>query len=660
MDKYIGKRLDGRYEVQELVGVGGMAYVYKGVDLLEGRTVAIKILKEEYAENDDFVRRFKNESKAISVLSHKNIVKVYDFCFGNKTPAIIMEYIDGVTLKEYIEKKGALRWKEAIFFVEQILAAVKSAHQSGIVHRDLKPQNIMLLSDGTIKIMDFGIAKFARNEMKTLTDKVIGSVHYISPEQARGEMADEKSDVYSVGVILFEMLTGSLPFEADSPVSVAIKQISSKPLRPTQLNPDIPEGLEEIVLKAMQKNAEYRYQSAEDFLQDIAEFKQNPSIRFEYKYFEDEEPTQYIDAIKTLKKADGTKGTNQKTKKKPLPLIPILSGVALGSLVVAIVFSLGTLMFGWFGGQKSVVTLENFIGKTIDEVKEDERYKDLQFEIIDEVYDEEVEAGRICYQDPEEGRQVVADTTIQVKISKGGQELKIPSLTGMTENDIRRTFTAMGLTNFTFEYQASDTVSEGYAISVSPEEQTPVSIDTPVVVTISLGRDTSNASVPNVIGYTETEARRMIEQKNFKVGTVTRVDNKAPEGTVVSQSPVSGTAPEGTAINLEISTGKYDREMTVSISLPSSITRTVSFEALLDGVQVDSTNLQPSVARSRTVRLTGQGSGRLVIRLDGRVYQEFDIDFEANTASKVVDNSGSFNEDTSSSSGSGSSSSSQG
>lgn len=657
MDKYIGKRLDGRYEVSELVGIGGMAYVYKGVDLLEGKTVAIKILKEEYAENDDFVRRFKNESKAISILSHKNIVKVYDFCFGNKMPAIIMEYIDGVTLKEYIEKKGALSWKEAVFFVEQILLAVSAAHHSGIVHRDLKPQNIMLLSDGTIKIMDFGIAKFARNEMKTLTDKVIGSVHYISPEQARGETADEKSDVYSVGVILFEMLTGSLPFEADSPVTVAIKQISSKPLQPTQLNPDIPEGLEEIVLKAMQKNADNRYQSAEDFLGDIANFKLNPSIHFAYKYFDNEEPTRYMDAIKTIKKEEEGEAVKKGgTKKKfKLPLIPVLSGVAAGSLLVAIIFSMGTLLFGWFGGDKQVIILESFIGKTVDEVNAIDKYKDLKFEIVDEVYNNEVEAGRICSQDPEEGRQVVADTTIKVKLSKGSEKLTIPSLTGLTVTDIERTFKAMGLTNYSFKYEDSDTVAENYMIRVSPEEKTAISIDTPIVVTISKGKNSQSLSVPDVTGYSEEQAKRVIESNKFKVGNITRTNNKAPKGTVISQDPKGGTAAEGTAINLEISTGVYDKEVTIAVSLPKSMTNTVLFEALLDGVSVDRTNLQPSIVGTRNVKVSGSTTGRVVVKLDGKVYQEFEVNFSAGTYQKVVDNSGSFSSSSSSSSSSTSS-----
>ena len=283
MDKYIGKKLDGRYEIRELIGVGGMANVYKAYDVLEDRIVAVKILREEYMDNDEFMRRFRNESRAISLLDHPNIVKVYDVIFSNRIQSIVMEYIDGITLKDYIDQEHVLRWKEAVHFTVQILKALQHAHDKGIVHRDVKPHNIMLLSDGSIKITDFGIARFSRSNTKTITDKAIGSVHYISPEQASGACTDARSDLYSLGVMMFEMLTGKLPFEADSLVSVAIKQIQSEPIRPRSINPDIPEGLEEIVMRAMQKDASKRYQSAAEMLHDIDEFKKNPSIVFSYK-----------------------------------------------------------------------------------------------------------------------------------------------------------------------------------------------------------------------------------------------------------------------------------------------------------------------------------------------------------------------------------------
>ncbi|MBQ4363103.1 MAG: Stk1 family PASTA domain-containing Ser/Thr kinase, partial [Oscillospiraceae bacterium] len=283
MDSIIGKKLDGRYEITELIGVGGMADVYKANDVMENRTVAVKILKPEFSENEEFVRRFRNESKAIAVLSHPNIVKIYDVGFTDEIQFIVMEYIDGITLKELIEQQGVLRWKDALKFVVQILKALQHAHDKGIVHRDIKPQNIMLFPDGTIKVMDFGIARFSRIDGKTLSDKTIGSVHYISPEQAKGEMTDERSDIYSVGVMLYEMLTGRKPFDGENPVAIAVKHMQETPVSPREIMPSIPESLEEIVLHAMERSPSRRYQSAAEMINDISAFKVNPSIVFGYK-----------------------------------------------------------------------------------------------------------------------------------------------------------------------------------------------------------------------------------------------------------------------------------------------------------------------------------------------------------------------------------------
>lgn len=274
-DKFIGTRLDGRYELTELIGEGGMANVYRAVDVLDNRVVAVKILKTEYSESEEFQRRFRNESKAIAVLSHPNIVKIYDMGFSEKVQYIVMEYIDGITLKDYIDSEKVLNWKDAVHFVIQILRALQHAHNRGIVHRDIKPQNIMLLTDGTIKVMDFGIAKFAREESRTATDQAIGTVHYISPEQARGDVTDAKSDIYSVGVMFYEMLTGCKPFDTDNPVSIAVMHMQNVAERPRNINPNIPSGLEEIIMHAMEKDSAKRYQTATDMIRDIEAFKEN-------------------------------------------------------------------------------------------------------------------------------------------------------------------------------------------------------------------------------------------------------------------------------------------------------------------------------------------------------------------------------------------------
>ena len=295
MDSNIGKKLDGRYELLELIGVGGMADIYRARDIVEDRIVAVKILKTEFAGSDEFLRRFRNESKAIALLSHPNIVKIYDVGFTDKVQFIVMEYVDGITLTDYIEQQGVLKWRDAVHFTVQILKALQHAHDRGIVHRDIKSSNVMLLSDGTIKVMDFGIARFNRENNKTVSEKTIGSVHYISPEQARGDITDERSDIYSVGVALYEMLTGRKPFDGDTPVAIALMHMQSTPKKPTEINSTIPEGLEQIVLRAMQKDPAQRYQTAGEMIKDLEDFKADPSMLFDYKYSSTDGSTKYFD-----------------------------------------------------------------------------------------------------------------------------------------------------------------------------------------------------------------------------------------------------------------------------------------------------------------------------------------------------------------------------
>ncbi len=415
MDNYVGKRIDGRYEIQDIIGVGGMAVVYKAYDNIDDRIVAVKILKEEYLANEEFRRRFKNESKAIAILSHPNIVKVYDVSFGDRLQYIVMEYIEGITLKEYIEQQGCIEWNEALFFIIQILKALQHAHDKGIVHRDIKPQNIMLLENGTIKVADFGIARFSRGETRTMTEKAIGSVHYISPEQAKGEMTDEKADIYSVGVVLYEMLTGKLPFEAESAVSVALMQVQSEAKPPRSINPSIPLGFEQITLKAMQKATRDRYQTAAEMLLDLEELKNNPSVKFDYQnYYVDVQPTRHIGiiqekgeitpsrnagaAVQKPQKVQPTEETQQKVlemseasineavsdtqvKKPNTKLIAILAGVvfaivAFAVIVVGIMVGSGTISFGKIGTKK--IEVDSFIGMNYEfELLDNEKYKDI-------------------------------------------------------------------------------------------------------------------------------------------------------------------------------------------------------------------------------------------------------------------------------------------
>ena len=301
MDQYIGKMLDNRYEILELIGSGGMANVYKAKCHRLNRMVAVKILKNDLAENADFRRRFRDESLAVAQLSHANIVSVYDVSRSGDTEYIVMELVDGITLKQYMERRGKMDWREALHFITQIMRALSHAHSRGIIHRDIKPQNIMVLRDGSVKVTDFGIACLT-SASQTLTQEALGSVHYISPEQARGDRIDARSDIYSAGVVLYEMLTGRLPFEGESAVSVAIQHLSSVPLAPREIDPDIPEALELICMKAMCANLEKRYPSADAMLEDLEKFRKNNSvdlgyIRADLEEPEDHEPTQALSLI---------------------------------------------------------------------------------------------------------------------------------------------------------------------------------------------------------------------------------------------------------------------------------------------------------------------------------------------------------------------------
>ena len=529
MDKYVGKRLDGRYEIKEVIGVGGMAYVYKAYDSIDDRTVAVKILRDEYLANEEFTRRFKNESKAIAILSHPNIVKVYDVSFGERLQYIVMEYIDGITLKEYIEQQQDIKWKEAVHFTVQILRALQHAHDKGIVHRDIKPQNIMLLPDGTIKVTDFGIARFSRNEIRatSATDKAIGSVHYISPEQARGDITDEKADIYSTGVMLYEMLTGRLPFEADSAVSVAIMQLQSEPKLPREINPSIPEGLEEITIKAMQKDPAKRYQSAAEMLYDIDEFKRNPSIHFEYKYFVDETPTRFVEAITKVKgetaleetpeEADELAEEGAEEEKKGPPVLPILAAIAGAFVVVGLIFVAIIFIFGLVDPGKENIEVENFVGKTLEEVTNNEEYAKLyKFNPPEQEYSNEYDKGVICKQNPKPGTSKKIKVEITLTVSMGKRTVQIPEVQENEHKDVVVSrITAAGfvpqLTQMT-----SDTVAKDRVVKTVPAFPDQAEEGSVVVIYVSTGEEEPEPiSVPNVINLGLEDAKTQLRNAGY-------------------------------------------------------------------------------------------------------------------------------------------------
>ena len=453
LEHVIGKRLDGRYLLEGLIGVGGMANVYRALDLKENRVVAVKILRPEFMENAELVQRFKNESKAISILDHPHIVKVYDVSVSDKIQYIVMEYIDGITLKEYLNQRGGpLTWKEAVHFITQILETLDHAHSKGVVHRDIKPQNIMLLADGSIKVMDFGIARFSRAESQVVSEKAIGSVHYISPEQARGEVTDARTDIYSVGVMLYEMLAGRLPFTSDSAVSVAIKQISDNPIPLGEVAPQVPEGLQAITARAMAKDPADRYPSARAMLMDLEEFKQNPSIRFEYEYLQDTQAERYIDKVVKQSKSggrpapSGSRRPAPKKKKRKNYTLPILAGMAaafaIGSAILCVIIF--TNSSNPLFSNRADVDLVSFVGMTRQEIENNPEYDKFNI-VFEEEYNSQYPAGQVYSQSPRPPRTVKEGQTVTLKVSKGTEIVNVEDVYGMTSEDATDRLQGQGL-----------------------------------------------------------------------------------------------------------------------------------------------------------------------------------------------------------------------
>ncbi len=565
MDNFVGKRLDGRYELREIIGVGGMSVVYKAYDNIDDRIVAVKILKEEFLHNEELKRRFKNESKAIAVLSHKNIVRVYNVSFGDRIQYIVEELVDGITLKEYIDQQGIVNWKEAVHFVGQILQALQHAHDKGIVHQDIKPQNIMLLPDGTIKVADFGIARFSRSDIDTTSENAIGSVHYISPEQARGEVTDEKADLYSVGVLLYEMITGKLPFQGDSAVSIALMQLQQDPVLPRQINPSIPLGLEQITMRAMQKNTSERYQTASEMLMDINEFKKNPAVKFNYIYFIDESPTKYVSKNTTAAKSE-TPYTRDSSNEKPgiNKTTAVIVGAAAGILVLLIIIISLIL-----SGRK--VEVPNFVNMNYyNDIENNDEYKDFKFEIVP-AEDTEPDNGTVLEQDPEAATKVKKKSTITLTVVIKDSIVIDESLIGMSEEDAKQYLLSQGLQVGNISYEYSESEKSGIVISSSPEPGNQVKVGSQIDLTITTDKQ-ETVPVPDLTNNTKEDAEILLKAANLRLGTVTKVDSDKDEGLVVSQSvKADEKVPIDTAINISISNGKPSKSTAkITIDLPDT------------------------------------------------------------------------------------------
>lgn len=567
MDNYVGKRLDGRYEVQEIIGVGGMSVVYKAYDNVDDRIVAIKILKDEFLNNEEFKRRFKNESKAIALLSHENIVRVYDVNFGEKLQYIVMEYIDGITLKEYINKQNSITWNDAVYFMTQILRAVQHAHDKGIVHRDIKPQNIILLPNGTLKVTDFGIARFSRSETKTLTEQAIGSVHYIAPEQAKGEQTDERADIYSMGVVLYEMLAGKVPFDSENAVSVALMQVQANAEKLTQINPNIPKGLEQICVHAMQKNPDDRYQSATEMLLDIEEIIKNPNTVFNYSS-NSETQTKSVPIVTDYGYNEEYEEAvdyeaERKHKKK------MIAAVTIG-VIVLIAAVVGVIYMFTSGINTKTHTLENFVGYSYDELQNS---KDYKYEFVAEYRKtDEKEPGIILSQSPEAGSKITEGSTVTLVVAASEKDITMPNVYGLTLEMAEQTLKQSELSIFKTMKINSDSVEEGKVIYTDPKANSIVSGDQEITIYISDGPSTTTIEtikVPDVIGLTKSGAREFLTKYGFTNVEFKTQDSTYPKDVVISQSPSVGSSAKATdKITVIVSTGVTTTDVTLEVLLP--------------------------------------------------------------------------------------------
>ena len=541
MDKYLGTMLDDRYEILEVIGAGGMAVVYKAMCHRLNRYVAVKILRDELANDEEFRKRFQTEAQAVAMLSHPNIVSVYDVSHSDGVEYIVMELIEGVTLMQYMKKKGALGWKEALHFAVQISKALEHAHEKGIVHRDIKPQNIMILKDGTIKVADFGIAALESAQEKK-SDQTVGSVHYIAPEQARGEQPDPRSDIYSLGVVMYEMLTGKMPYDGDTAEQVAMKHITGHPVPPQELNPDIPEELAAITLKAMNSDINARYQSASELLRDLEDFrKQQVAANLGSGSDEDVEILDVITPdVHPIGKAGELSKEKYARRRRRSRKVSILSG-ACGVLV----FLIAVFVFLWNYWLRDIfsvaerINIPNFVGASYEDIVNSSEFKKLFNFEVNYAIDPDVPEGQIISQDPEADRSMMVvpeGIDVSLTVSTGVRQTVIPDVTNKHYQEATIELQNAGFIVEIANTEASDTVTVDYVISTDPAPGEELAAGSTVFLTVSAGPSIKLVTMPNLVGSTEKDAIARIESSNLSYGDTTYIHSDYDEGTVIRQS----------------------------------------------------------------------------------------------------------------------------
>ena len=598
MDKYIGSMLGGRYQIEEIVGVGGMAVVYRARDTILGRDVALKVLKKEFAEDPDIRKRFSIESRAVAKLSHHNIVSVFDVGSEDGTDYIVMELIEGITLKQYLQRKGHLSWEETIFFAEQVARALMHAHSRGIIHQDVKPQNVIILRDGTAKLTDFGIASFAAAQETRVVQEAIGSVHYIWPEQAKGSKIDYRTDLYSLGVMMYEMLTGKLPFEGETALQIVMQHINEVPIIPSAFVPGIPKGMDDIVMHAMSAHISRRYESAEKMYEDMEVLRSDPNARFHYVASEDNSgETQIIGAdiqraarrsaaeheaasvegaaaprtrTRTQTRTRTRTGFRKKEQDEPDGFFEKLAerpgmavGMAVGVIAVISLLLVGILVITGGGDKSEKIIVPDLIGRNIDEVMADpDITENFTVKEATERQESDRPVGEILEQDPDgDGKKkATKGTIITVTVSSGGENVKdtykVVDFTGKSLDYVAASLDAHGI-ELKEEKEYSDDVEEGKVIRTDPEAGTELARGETLTVYISLGKEQKSADVPSLTGMTQEAAQRALSERGLSLGSVDQVESDKPEGTVVWQSiDANSSVNQGTTVNIQISKGK--------------------------------------------------------------------------------------------------------
>ena len=642
MDQYIGKILDNRYEILERIGTGGMAVVYKAKCHRLNRLVAIKILKSDLAQNEEFRRRFNAESQAVAQLSHPNIVSVYDVSRGGDTEYIVMELIDGITLKQYMEKRGQLNWRESLHFITQIMRGLSHAHSRGIIHRDIKPQNIMVLRDGSVKVADFGIACLA-DSAQTLTQEALGSVHYISPEQARGDRPDARSDIYSSGVVFYEMLTGRLPFEGESAVAVAIQHLSSIPLAPREINPDIPEQLELICMKAMAPDLEHRYQSADAMIADLENFRKNPNVEMKFDLSdlrpdESDEPTRpirtvggHVAAQPVYQPERSYSRREQEEEEEPRRSGSGKRGVLIGAVAVAaialVVVLFRTILSSFSAPMADQYQVPDLYDMTIEAAENDPRVKDI-FEIqkAGSEFSSDVQEGHILRQDPKGGEnRKGSQLVIQVWVSAGEETGEMPDLKNQTLQDAR-----ILLEKLNKEYnleltveapedqkQYSDDIPADSVISTIPAKGETLKKGDTVTLIVSQGPEVKPVTVPTFVGLNIDDTLAQLSGYGLVCDSadVELVESDKEGGTIVWQSldPLS-KVDEGTRIQFQVSAGLASRTVPITVDLPQNGSDTVQVEIYVGD---ESTPQYSELVHTSdgTVNTTISGTGKKMVKV---------------------------------------------